>query len=117
MRPQEPWRAAPEIPSPQIFAALSDPTRRMLLERLAARPSGLGELALGLGAAPVNISHHLGVLARAGLVERGRRRATVRPEALAALRRYFDWATTASALSVPTIQDVSTGFTESREGR
>ena len=54
-----------------MFAALADPTRRAIMERLAAK----GELAVGDIAEPFQISapaisRHLQVLERAGLVER-----------------------------------------------
>jgi DNA-binding transcriptional ArsR family regulator len=54
-----------------MFAALADPTRRAIMERLAAK----GELAVGDIAEPFRISapaisRHLQVLERAGLVER-----------------------------------------------
>ena len=54
-----------------VFAALADPTRRAIVERLAAR----GELAVGDVAEPFRISapaisRHLQVLERAGLIER-----------------------------------------------
>jgi DNA-binding transcriptional ArsR family regulator len=54
-----------------VFSALADPTRRAIMERLAAR----GELTVGdivepfLISAPA-ISRHLQVLERAGLIER-----------------------------------------------
>ena len=54
-----------------LFAALADPTRRAILERLLAA----GELSIGAVAAPFAISgpaitRHLQVLERAGLIER-----------------------------------------------
>jgi DNA-binding transcriptional ArsR family regulator len=60
--------------SPQLddlFAALADPTRRAIVERLI----GSGELSVGDVAAPFAISgpaitRHLQVLERAGLIER-----------------------------------------------
>jgi DNA-binding transcriptional ArsR family regulator len=60
--------------SPQlddVFAALADPTRRAIVERLLAA----GELSVGDVAAPFAISgpaitRHLQVLERAGLIER-----------------------------------------------
>jgi DNA-binding transcriptional ArsR family regulator len=60
--------------SPQldrVFAALADPTRRAIIERLLAA----GELSVGDVAAPFAIStpaisRHLHVLERAGLIER-----------------------------------------------
>jgi DNA-binding transcriptional ArsR family regulator len=59
----------PELDS--LFAALADPTRRAIIERLLAA----GELSVGEVAAPFAIStpaisRHLQVLERAGLIER-----------------------------------------------
>ena len=82
-----------------LFRALSDPVRRRLLELLAPGPAQAGELARRLALPRVNVSHHLGVLAPAGLIEQRRRQAAVRPEALTRLRRYFDLALTAAAIS------------------
>src|SRR5688572_28196922 len=50
------------------FAALADPTRRAIFERLAARPSAVGELAEGLPVSRPAVSQHLKVLKEAGLV-------------------------------------------------
>jgi len=77
-----------------IFAALADPTRRAILERLAAR----GELSVGEVAAPFAIStpaitRHLQVLERAGLIERRIERQwrmlRVRPKALAPVETWL----------------------------
>ena len=64
----------PNPATPQLddlFSALSDPTRRSIVERLLAA----GELSVGDVAAPLAIStpavsRHLQVLERAGLIER-----------------------------------------------
>jgi len=58
-------------PLDEVFAALADPTRRAIVERLAAS----GELSVGDVASPFDISapaitRHLQVLERAGLIER-----------------------------------------------
>jgi len=88
------------------FRALADPVRRRLLEMLASGPSAAGDLARRLGIPRVNVSHHLGVLAAAGLVDLRQRQAIARPEALTPVRRYFDEAlavasVTASAPKTP----------------
>ncbi|MBW8816268.1 MAG: winged helix-turn-helix transcriptional regulator [Caulobacterales bacterium] len=80
------------------FRALADPLRRRILERLVAAPASAGELARSLGLPRVNVTHHLGVLAAAGLVDQRQRQAAVRPEALTRLRRYFDVALTIAAI-------------------
>jgi DNA-binding transcriptional ArsR family regulator len=50
------------------WAALGDPTRRAIFERLAARPSAVGELAEKLPVSRPAVSQHLKVLKEAGLV-------------------------------------------------
>lgn len=50
------------------FAALGDPTRRQLFERLAKRPLAVVELAEGLTVSRPAVSQHLKVLRNAGLV-------------------------------------------------
>jgi DNA-binding transcriptional ArsR family regulator len=50
------------------WTALGDPTRRVILERLAARPQAVGELARDLPVTRPAVSQHLKVLKRAGLV-------------------------------------------------
>src|SRR4051794_36257948 len=74
------------------FAALSDPTRRAILDRLTEGEATVKELA---GPFPITVqavSKHLGVLERAGLIERGRT-AQLRPSRLrgAALKDATDW--------------------------
>src|SRR5277367_5586420 len=54
------------------FAALSDPTRRAILERLASGESSVTELAAPFEMSLPAISKHLKVLGRAGLIARGR---------------------------------------------
>jgi DNA-binding transcriptional ArsR family regulator len=54
------------------FAALSDPTRRAILQRLALGEASVGELAEPFALSQPAISKHLKVLERAGLVARGR---------------------------------------------
>jgi DNA-binding transcriptional ArsR family regulator len=97
----EAWlTAASEAPA-ALFRALADPTRRRLMERLVSGPASAGDLARQLGLPRVNVSHHLSVLAEAGLVDQRARQAAVRPEALTRLRRYFDLALTTAAISLP----------------
>lgn len=54
------------------FAALADPTRRAMLERLAQGPATVKELAEPFNLSMPAISRHLQVLERAGLIVRGR---------------------------------------------
>jgi DNA-binding transcriptional ArsR family regulator len=64
----------PSVPSATrldaTFAALADPTRRAILERLALSEAPVGELAAPFHISGPAISRHLRVLADAGLVER-----------------------------------------------
>ena len=72
--------------------ALSDPTRRAILARLAVGESAVGELARPFEVTLPAISKHLKVLERAGLIARGRE-AQRRPCRLAAepLREVLEW--------------------------
>jgi DNA-binding transcriptional ArsR family regulator len=54
------------------FAALADPTRRAILERLAEGEATVTELAAPFPITGQAISKHLRVLEQAGLIERGR---------------------------------------------
>ena len=54
------------------FGALSDPTRRAILARLARGPAAVTELAAPFEMTLPAVSKHLKVLERAGLIERGR---------------------------------------------
>jgi len=50
------------------FAALADPTRREIFERLTKKPMAVGEIADGLPVSRPAVSQHLKVLKDAGLV-------------------------------------------------
>ena len=77
----------------RAFAALSDPTRRAILARLAQGEATVGELAAPFRLSQPTISKHLSVLERAGLIEQGRdaqrRPRRLRPDAMKAVA---DWA-------------------------
>ncbi len=79
-------------PLSQTFAALADPTRRAMLERLANGPATVKELAEPFQISMPAISKHLKVLEHAGLIERGRE-AQWRPARLQAapLRDANQW--------------------------
>jgi DNA-binding transcriptional ArsR family regulator len=53
-----------------VFAALSDPTRRRMIERLARRPMTVGQIAEGFSISQPGISKHVRVLEEAGLLTR-----------------------------------------------
>lgn len=75
-----------------MFRALSDSTRRSVLERLVAGERNATELRDGLGISQPAISQHIGVLRSAGLInERRSGRSviySVNPDGLEPL---FDW--------------------------
>jgi DNA-binding transcriptional ArsR family regulator len=76
------------------LAALGDPTRRAIFERVAARPSAVGELARRLPVSRPAVSQHLRVLKAAGLVSEtpaGTRRIyRLDPRGIAAMRDWLD---------------------------
>ena len=53
----------------RIFKALSDPTRRLVLQHLQAGPLGAGELADLFDVSKPTMSAHFAVLVTAGLIE------------------------------------------------
>lgn len=78
----------------EAFAALGDPTRRAIFERLAERPFAVGELARELPVSRPAVSQHLRVLKGARLViDRpvgNRRIYQLDPDGVGALRTYLD---------------------------
>src|ERR1700743_1600872 len=77
------------------FAALSDPTRRAILARLATGEATVGELAEPFEISLPAISRHLKVLESASLIENERegkhRRCRLKPEALTAATEWLDF--------------------------
>jgi DNA-binding transcriptional ArsR family regulator len=75
-----------------LFHALSDPTRRMMLARLAKGPAAVTELAGPTGLRLPTVMRHLSVLEDAGLVATSKdgrvRSCAMVPEALLPMR---DW--------------------------
>ncbi len=74
------------------FAALADPTRRAILNRLADGDATVKELAAPFPISAQAVSKHLKVLERAGPITRGRT-AQLRPSRLegAPLKEAVDW--------------------------
>jgi len=76
------------------FAALADPTRREIFERLSRKPMAVGELAAGLPITRAVVSHHLKILKDAGLVtmnsEGTRNVYQIDFRAIASTRSYLD---------------------------
>jgi DNA-binding transcriptional ArsR family regulator len=88
-------------PLSRAFAALADPTRRAILERLRAGEAGVVELANASTLTQPAITKHLKVLERAGLIDRGRdgqrRPASLQPEGLIPVddwlrRAHLEWS-------------------------
>jgi DNA-binding transcriptional ArsR family regulator len=75
-----------------VFAALADPTRRAIVERLSRGKASVTELAEPFHLSQPAISKHLKVLERAGLISRGkdaqRRPRQLEPERL---KQLSDW--------------------------
>jgi DNA-binding transcriptional ArsR family regulator len=76
------------------FAALADPTRREVFERLSRGPQAVGDLAAGLPVSRPAVSQHLKVLKEAGLVadqaDGARRVYRIDPHGLGAVRAWLD---------------------------
>ena len=76
------------------FAALADPIRRRVLEKLVTGPQPVGQIAAGLPISRPAVSQHLKVLRDAGLVsgraDGARRIYTVDPQGLGAMRAWLD---------------------------
>jgi ArsR family transcriptional regulator len=74
---QQPQEAEIQLFHAQICQALADPTRILLLYRLAEGPQNVGELAAALNVSQPTVSRHLKVLRERGMVTTTRYGATV----------------------------------------
>ena len=78
----------------RALAALADPTRRTVFERLAHGPRSVNELARGLPVSRPAVSQHLRVLKEAGLVtdraDGTRRIYQIRHQGVQAIHGYLD---------------------------
>ncbi len=79
------------------LSALSDPTRRAVVDLLRRRPRRAGELAEALAMSPPALSRHLRVLRRGGVIaddapedDARVRLYRLRPEVFATLRGWLD---------------------------
>jgi len=76
------------------LAALADPTRRRVFERLKSGPKAVGAIARGLPVSRPAVSQHLKALKAAGLVadrpDGARRVYFIDPRGLGALRKWLD---------------------------
>jgi DNA-binding transcriptional ArsR family regulator len=77
-----------------LFHALSDPTRRSILTRLAEGPAPVTELFAPTGLRLPTVMRHLSVLEEAGLIATSKdgrvRTCAIVPEALAPVRTWLD---------------------------
>ena len=82
-----------EQPLDLAFGALADPTRRAILQRLAAGDCTVGDIAAQFPISQPAISRHLRVLEDAGLIEAGRegkaRPRRLRPDGIAQAQRFL----------------------------
>jgi DNA-binding transcriptional ArsR family regulator len=78
----------------KALAALADPTRRRVFERLRSGPKAVGAIARGMPVSRPAVSQHLKALKEAGLVadrpEGTRRVYFIDPHGLGSLRRWLD---------------------------
>ena len=74
---QQPQENEIQLFHAQICQALADPTRILLLYRLAEWPQNVGELASALNISQPTVSRHLKVLRERGMVITTRHGATV----------------------------------------
>jgi DNA-binding transcriptional ArsR family regulator len=97
------------------FAALADPTRRTVFERLASGPRAVGDLAEGLPVSRPAVSQHLKVLKDAGLVvdraEGARRVYQIDPYGLGQIRAWLDrhWEAALAAFQAEVERDDDKG--------
>jgi DNA-binding transcriptional ArsR family regulator len=95
------------------FAALGDPTRRAIFERVAAQPASVGDLARGLPVSRPAVSQHLRVLKDAGLVretpEGTRRVYRLDPRGIGAMR---DWLEAHWSAALEAFRDLADAETE-----
>src|SRR6266550_6255480 len=89
-----PRRASKAHVATEAIAALADPTRRAIFERLRRGPQPVAALARGLPVSRPAVSQHLKVLKDAGLVsdraDGARRIYRVDPDGLGAIRAWLD---------------------------
>jgi DNA-binding transcriptional ArsR family regulator len=78
----------------QVAAALADPMRQQILEKLREGPRAVGEIAAGMTISRPAVSQHLKVLKESGLVAETRQGTrhyfAIAPEGIGELRIYLD---------------------------
>ena len=94
------------------LAALADPTRRRVFERLKSGPQSVGAIARRMPVSRPAVSQHLKVLKEAGLVadrpEGTRRVYYIDPNGLGALRQWLDqfWGQALAAFQTEVERDM-----------
>ncbi len=94
--------------------ALADENRRTILSLVRDKPMAVGDIAERVDVTQQAVSHHLGVLRKAGLVDETRDGTrhlfAVRTDGFEAVRSYLDdfWPTKLAALK-KAVEDAATG--------
>jgi DNA-binding transcriptional ArsR family regulator len=94
----------------KAFAALADPTRRQIFDRLRGGPRPVSVLATGLPVSRPAVSQHLKILKQAGLVtdqaEGARRLYRIDRDGLAGVRAWLDrfWDTALDSFQAEAIR-------------
>ncbi len=95
------------------LAALADPTRRAVFERLARGPRSVAVIAEGMPVSRPAVSQHLKVLKEAGLVtdraEGARRVYQIDPAGLGAIRAWLDRFWGVALIAFQTAAESSSG--------
>jgi DNA-binding transcriptional ArsR family regulator len=100
------------------FGALSDPTRRAIVQRLTRGDASVGELAEPFDMSLPAVSKHLTVLERAGLVERVKEGRTRRCRLVdEPMREALEWIASYGRFWEGQLDALERFFAESRGGR
>ena len=111
-------QSKPAAPLDDVFFALSHPTRRAMVARLARGEASVAELNAPFGLSQPTISRHLKVLEHAGLIE-GSRDAQRRPRRLraSAMKDAADWLEPYRRLWERRLDNLDTHLKRKREER
>ena len=103
-------------PIDHVFRALSDPTRRHVLERLSRSPASVSELAKPFGMALPSFVQHMGILEDCGLVQ-SRKTGRVRTYVIIPKRLKLaeDWMVRQRALWEKRLDQLDTYLTTLKE--
>lgn len=105
----------------QIFGALSDPTRRAILHRLAEGEATVMELARPFNMSQPAVSRHLKVLERAQLIERRvdgtRRPCRLSPPGIDSIDRWLDMLRKALSKNYKRLDGVLAAMNSNESGK